>query len=408
MKRLYTLFIIASLSLASAIAQDRGTGIIGNYYYRVRNFGQDRYVYVRDNYDESDIVRQVPDFGAIELWKDASKTIYDPGSVIYIVKNDKTGTYNLKAQGTGVEELTGYEVHINALTGTTTKGLYEVYVKKKDVTQYLYDERTVTRDDGLLGINNKNDDRYRYWIVDKIETNHATNYFGVKPTIQLNGKYYRPFYASFPFKLASEGMHVYYINSVKGDEAVLKEIEGEIPASTPVVIECTSDNPSNNRLELLYTEPTNLSGNKLAGIYFCNQNRGKNSKEAFKVFDASAMRVLTTANGKLVLSNNETQLLNSKLLQVVNTIDWESEDEDEITVNCIPANTCYLMADAGTPATLNIRFEGVGIDEILAEKKDKSAEGVYSLSGTQIRATNDVQGLPAGLYIVGGVKFAIK
>ena len=63
MKRLYPLFLITSLSLASAIAQDRGTGIIGNYYYRVRNAGQDRYVYVRDNYDESDIARQQPDFG---------------------------------------------------------------------------------------------------------------------------------------------------------------------------------------------------------------------------------------------------------------------------------------------------------------------------------------------------------
>ena len=406
MKRLYTLFLITSLSLASAIAQDRGTGIIGNYYYRVRNAGQDRYVYVRDNYDESDIARQQPDFGAIELWKDASKTISDPGSVIYVL-NKGGGYFDLQAQGTGVEKLTKFNVHIRELNGPGQKGLYEVYVTKDNVTQYLDDERTITRDDGELGIHNK-DQKYRCWIVDKIETDHATNYFGVKPTIQLNGKYYRPFYADFPFKLASPGMHVYYVNSVKGDEAVLKEVEGEIAAGTPVVIECASENPSNNRLELLYTKPADLSGNKLAGIYFCNQNRGKNSKEAYKVFDASAMRLLTIANGKLVLSNNENQLLSSKHLQVVNTIDWDSDDEDEVSLNCIPANTCYLMADAGTPATLNIRFEGVGIDEILAEKKDKSAEGVYTLSGTQLRATNDVQGLPAGLYIVGGVKFAIK
>ena len=327
MKRLYTLFLITSLSLASAIAQDRGTGIIGNYYYRVRNAGQDRYVYVRDNYDESDIARQQPDFGAIELWKDASKTISDPGSVIYVL-NKGGGYFDLQAQGTGVEKLTKFNVHIRELNGPGQKGLYEVYVTKDNVTQYLDDERTITRDDGELGIHNK-DQKYRCWIVDKIETDHATNYFGVKPTIQLNGKYYRPFYADFPFKLASPGMHVYYVNSVKGDEAVLKEVEGEIAANTPVVIECASDNPSNNRLELLYTKPADLSGNKLAGIYFCNQNRGKNSKEAYKVFDASAMRVLTIANGKLVLSNNENQLLSSKHLQVVNTIDWDSDDEDD-------------------------------------------------------------------------------
>ena len=34
--------------------------------------------------------------------------------------------------------------------------------------------------------------------------------------------------------------------------------------------------------------------------------------------------------------------------------------------------------------------------------------GVYSLSGTQLRQTNDLEGLPAGLYIVGGKKTVIK
>ena len=57
---------------------------------------------------------------------------------------------------------------------------------------------------------------------------------------------------------------------------------------------------------------------------------------------------------------------------------------------------------------LDIRFEGAGIDEILAENKETDVVGVYTISGTQLRATNDVQGLPAGLYIVGGVKVVVK
>ena len=68
----------------------------------------------------------------------------------------------------------------------------------------------------------------------------------------------------------------------------------------------------------------------------------------------------------------------------------------------------YVVADAKTAAVLNVRFEGVGIDDIIADKKDKSVEGVYSMSGTLLRKTNDVKGLPAGLYIVNGEKVVLK
>ena len=66
MRKLYTLFIFALLNITSATAQDKGSGLVGDNYYRVRNFGSDRYVYVRDDFDDSDIFRQKADFQAIE------------------------------------------------------------------------------------------------------------------------------------------------------------------------------------------------------------------------------------------------------------------------------------------------------------------------------------------------------
>ena len=406
MRRLYTLFIIASLSLASAIAQETGTPLEGNIYYRVRNFGSDRYVYVRDNYDGSDLMRQVGDFGAIELWKGVS-TIDDPATVIYIIKYSN-GTYNLQAQGTGVRELTGFSVHI---TERLKDGTYKVYATKDEghVTVYLDDERSsqLNRQDGQLGTNNNND-KFRRWVCEKIETESENNYFGIKPTIQLNGKFYRPFFASFPFKTASPNMHVYYASKITGAEVTLKEIGGEIPASTPVIIECASDNPSNNRIELLTKKPAAIKNNKLVGVYFCNGERGKESTDAYKAFNADTMRVLMAVGDKLMLSNDETKLLRSKVLKEIEAVDWDSPDEDDIEVVCIPSNTCFLKVDSDTPAQLEVRFEGMGLDEILAESKDNDAVGVYSLSGTQLRTTNDVQGLPAGIYIVGGVKVVIK
>lgn len=404
MRRLYTLFIIALLCQAGAVAQDMGSGLIGSdAYYRVRNFGQDRYVYVRDNYDGSNLIKQTGDFQAIELWKDASKTISDPASVIFIHKFNN-GQYDLQAQGTGVLALTGYTVHIS---DRLSDGTYKVYATKEGVTVYLDDERTNSRDQGMLGTKNSND-KFRRWVVDKIETNHATNYFGIKPTITLNGKYYRPFYAAFPFKPASQNMHVYYVSKLTGSEATLKEITGEIPANTPVIIECASENPSDNRIDILLSTPAAVNNNQLAGVYFCNGDRGKESVDAYTAFNASTMRVLTATGDKLVFSNNETGLLNSNVLKKIEAVDWNSPNEDDIEVVCIPSNTCYLKAEAGMPDVLDVVLDGSGLDEILAENKDDDAVGVYSLSGMQIRSTNDVQGLPAGLYIVGGVKVVIK
>lgn len=393
MRRLYTFILFSSLSLANALAQ-YGTGFVGNGYYRVHNFATDRYIYVTDNKDYYDESRDAEDFQAIQLWKDAEKTISDPASVIYI-RQYGDGSFNLQSQGTGVKELTGYSVKVDK----KSNGTYEVSAKRGPVTKYLSDDRSNSNAQGVLGTSGTT--KYRRWVVDKIETNHATNYFGVKPTIEYNGKFYQPFFAAFPFKTASPDMHVYYINKVAGHQATLQEIDGVIPDSTAVIIECASANPSDNRLEILPPSKEKLSGNQLKGVYFCNGDRPDESTEAFTEYKAATMRLLTVSGGKLVLSNNAPE----RLQEIVH-FDWDLYDD--VNYTCIPANTCYMMANAGTPDVLNIRFVGVGIDEILAEKKNNEAVGVYTLSGTQLRATNDVKGLPAGLYIVGGVKVAIK
>ena len=393
MRRLYTFFITASLSLASAIAQT-ATGFVGNGYYRVHNLASERYIYVTDNKDYYDELHDAEDFQAIQLWKDATKTISAPGSVIYI-KQVSNGKFNLQAQGTGVYELTGYYVSVTK----KGEGIYEVSASRGGVTKYLSDDRSNNNPQGQLGTSNKLN--YRRWVVDKIETNHATNYFGITPSITLNGKYYQPFYAAFPFRTASPNMHVYYVSKIAGNIATLKEISDDIPASTPVIIECASTNPSENRLELLDASPAQQSSNLLTGVYFRNGERPEESEDAYTVFDASSMRLLTIANNKLIFSDNASD----RLIET-EAIDWRTEDY--YYPMCIPANTCYLQASAGTPATLDIRFEGSGLDEILAENKDDSAEGVYTLSGSQLRTANDVKGLPAGVYVVGGVKVVIK
>ena len=399
MRRLQTFSLFALFGLATTLAQDNGTGFVSDGYYRIKNKGTNRYIYVTDNKDYYDITHDKEDFQAIQLWKDANKACSDPASVVYI-KQVSNGYFDLQAQGTGVYAFTGLYVKVDK----KSDGCYEVSATRKGVTKYLSDNETTNDAQGKMGTGGKLN--YRKWIVDKIETNHATNYVGIKPTISLNGKFYKPFYVAFPFKAVSPDMHIYIISMAEGDEAYMEEIEGEIPANTPVIIECASADPSQNRIELLSSTSAKVTGNKLSGVYFCNYKRPKESVDAYTKFDAATMRIFSVANGKLVLTDNAPEYLNDM-------VEWIWDDDSfsykEVATKCLlPANASYFKADANTPSIIALTTDPTGIANISTDRKNHSAEGVYTISGTQLRPTNDVQGLPAGLYIVGGRKIAVK
>jgi hypothetical protein len=244
---------------------------------------------------------------------------------------------------------------------------------------------------------------YRKWIVDQLTTNHATNYFGITPSIELNGKYYQPFYAGFPFKAVSPDMHIYYISDDIGELALLQEIEGEVPASTPVIIECATADPSQNRLELLPSSSAKVTGNRLCGVYFRNNSRPKGSVNAYTQFDPATMRVFSVSNGKLVLTNNAPD-------RVIETsvIDWSDPNENSIRIPCLPANTSYFKISGDTPDEIALTSDPTALSCVHADNNDSSVEGVFTLSGTRLRADNNLESLPAGIYIVGGKKVVVK
>jgi len=136
-------------------------------------------------------------------------------------------------------------------------------------------------------------------------------------------------------------------------------------------------------------------------VYFCNGKRPESSKDAYTKFDPATMRVLSVVNGNLVLTNDAPERLNE-----LKVVDWTTYMQ--VKVKCLPANTSYFKAGADTPDVLLLSSDADGIAEIRSEQKQASAEGVYSISGTRLRATSDLQGLPAGVYIVNGKKTAIQ
>ena len=141
----------------------------------------------------------------------------------------------------------------------------------------------------------------------------------------------------------------------------------------------------------------------LCGVYFCNGKRPQQSVDAYTKFDATTMRILTVVDGQLAFSDNAPERLEEIL---VNDYDLY----EQVPAICVPANTCYFKANSKTPSRLFVITDpALGIESIHTDKScNPTAEGVYSLDGTQYRQNNDLQGLPAGLYIVGGKKIAVK
>ena len=273
MKRI-SIVILFTLFALSVAAKNLESG-----YYRVSNVGSGRYAYITDNTGSIMYEAATADMGALELWKDHSRTFSDPASVIYaefISSGTNQGQYDLRAQGVGVHELIGFYV-----TVYNKSGYYQVYGQGK----YLTDSNSGSSDKGTFGT--KGSGNYRNWKVSPVNT--TDEYFGIKPTVSVQDRYFHPFYADFGFRLVGEGMKVWLVKDVNENAVIIAPFEGEtVPAD---------DMGIRSRMSYDYSDlgQTNL----LAGVFFNNDHRPK-SVDARTVFDKNTMRVLgVTADGNL-------------------------------------------------------------------------------------------------------------
>jgi len=342
MKR-FIVFLLAVSSACLMFAQ-----LTGNGFYRVKNYGTGYYLWVCDNTGSIDYARTNADMGAMQLWPELDKAISEPASVIYLTQA-ATNFWDAQAQGTGVNKMIGHYLQVHPLGVVDGKTLYEVFATDSGITLYLFDVGGWGGDYHAVGTTDKMGKTAKRWIVEPIDAN-TDSYFGVKPTMTVGGKHYAPFYADFAFSFASAGMKAYIVSAIEGNFAIIKPIETEVvPASTPVIIECSSADKSDNRLNLLYGSYAAVADNKLAGVYFCNEHR-ELSKDAKTAFDASSMRVLhVNSEGKLVFDTQTTDLH-------VNW--WYGRDPDcNDTNRYLNANQSYLPVAVNTPAELTVMTE---------------------------------------------------
>jgi hypothetical protein len=367
-KRTAKYFLTAGMFLtlsASVAAQTLTAG-----FYRIQNTVTKRYMKVIDNKGELNMQTTTPDLAALITVSANVVPAADAATVVYInpVGN---GQYNVLAQGADMHGIIGYYIRFKGNSATPT--VWRAYQTDSGYTVYL-DDTDFSDDEGRVMTN---DSSTRDWYITPI-TSTGTNYVGVQPTVQVGDKYYALYYASYSYKLASVGMHAYYVSYTDREGCNLKEIKGTIPPATPVVIECSSNNPSDNRLELQSATGTSLENNKLTGVYF---NIKKGTKHINRVaYDKNTMRMLGT-------------LPDGSLGFVTSDIDY------------IPMNTGYLNVPSASNANITIDLKDA-IESVSASEK-KSSATIYTIDGINTGTTDATQ-LTKGIYIQNGKKFEVQ
>lgn len=313
MKRLI-LLLISGITALPILAQLNGDG-----YYRLQSTSKyGRYLTISNNKVDETNKNAITggSEGNVYGLKTINDAVSDPSSIIYISKENSTtsnNAYNIQAQGInplGFLKNNGAELCIYP---DSKKGGYFIYGNKGSITLFLVDNNG---SDGYIKVARRNAyPEYQNWNVKPVDG--TTEYLGIAPdpNIKVGDKYYTTIYASFPFQLG-EGMKAYYVGEGKLDNgtpyAELKEINSKVPAATPVIIECSSLEPADNKVTLLIDGPAAISGNKLKGVYFCyakmkgntgQENTSANYQSIKNVvnYDSKKMRVLGLVSGKLGL-----------------------------------------------------------------------------------------------------------
>ncbi len=372
MKRIFTLVLFLTVCHLGIKAQ------ISNGFYYVQNSYTGRYISIADietsHYNiqiESGGRKTLGGLKAIKSWDDVRTY---PSCIIY-VRNVNGNSYDLEGQGSSLYKLTGGKLY--ATLKPNGDGTYKATGTYKGVTVSLGDAST-SKDKSESYLATEAADIASNWLPKRVDT--GDNYIGIKPDVQADGAYFGTIFAGFAFKLASSGMKAYYISEASGSKFTLKEISGTIPAKTPVIIKCTSNDPANNKIEPVVSGGTSINDNKLGGVY-CATTTMKFTNVT--LYDYTKMRVIGSSNGKLAfVKASENDLFEKKYLR---------------------ANKAYLAVPSGSADTMT--ESATGITTISKDDISKDKEGLYTLTG--IRIPDNVTPQP-GIYIKDGKKIVIK
>ncbi len=364
------------ISLFSILTACQATAQVANGYYRVQNTASTRYITLKDNavgtvdYSSTNV-----DLSNIVTWRGFDYVKSNPASIIYVEQHDSK--YDLKVQGTGIYAITGGRTYLELRSKDAG---YIMAVTYNGMEGRLYDSEE-NEDEGYVKRSGNSD--YQYWSFIPVDTEN--NYIGLQPTVQVGDNYYGTLYASYPFKAASSGIKFYYVNAIAEGKCQLQEITSEvIPAATPLVFMCSSNDPANNKVIPVTDETTAPASNMLGGTYFASTTSGHKVNVRY---DESSMRVLGKNDaGELAFVKATSDYLTKK--------------------HYIPMNTCWLNIPEEYTGDFKALSSGeyTGIRNINADTKNKADDTIYTLTGTKANAKT----LRPGIYIQSGKKIIVK
>lgn len=294
---------------------------------------------------------------------------------------------NLEAQGMGSKDISG-----KTFTFSNAGDYLYIYGSVGSVSAYMVDYADAfTQEEHLGKVNHPgiyngpdaNDKQFR-WVVTPISEDSKDFCFGAMPSPKTKdeaGKYYTTMYTKFPYRCL-DGVKAYVVSSVdtKAHKVVLSEIKsGEVPSGTPVVLECTSTKPVENRLLPLVEEPAAIAeANLLKGEIWLKDENKTEDKYRTK-FDSQTM---------LVLSNDELAFKN------VNNTDVLAGGTGQTgTLTYIANNTCYLKVSSEmTEATTFTIEKGETKETTLAGLSQEAADGVtpYKITGDDLECVGAI------------------
>ena len=391
MKKAIFSIALACISGLTAHAQLNGDG-----FYRIQNANTGRYMTLADRHSRgANSHTATVDAGALATRKNWSDIENDPGSVFYIQKVNSS-EYNILAQGIDMHQLINYYIRIESKDGGKT---YKFWQTDSGTRLYLSDE-----DQEYQGTDNgfvvtKGQDT-RDWKIIPLD-NTSSNYIGITPLVKANnGKYYATYLAGFPFSLQSSGMKAYTLTYNAAVANVgYQEVTGDIPASTPVLIECNNADAKSNLIQPLVNSSNKVNNhNDLQGVFFSLAD-WISQHYNYLVFDANTMRYLgINASGDLVFNNS------NEYMATMHVFDGKQNSYYQ----AIPHNTAYIKVAAGAASELKVVDQATGITPTLFTQ-DEKAGNVYNLMGTLVRKNaTSVEGLPQGIYIFKGKKVVVK
>ena len=351
---------------------------IADGYYHIKNTLTGRYLSINDTYAGNYTASTAAsvNLAGIRTYINYDTVAVSPSCVVF-VKSLPGGGYDISGQGSSLYEMTNYKLPIEI---TPSGDNYIISGTYSGVTMRLFD-RSPSDEDGNVVTTDTGMD---YWSF--IPINTTSEYIGIRPDVKTaDGTYWGTIYAGFSFRLVSEGMTAFYISNAGGTGFTMEQIvEDVIPAATPVLIRCNSENVQDNKIEPVigYYSYSWKEDNWLGGVY-CSISVSKHRNTTF--YDQITMRLLGLSdNGELAFVKN---------------VPAERLYKEQYLM----ANKAYLNVNPGDADVMT--HGGYTPEAINSVKTDYNATNIYTLTGIRLP---DGVAPKAGIYIKNGKKIIIR